>query len=78
MLMYTTATAGQLPERLDLHAQPLPDGRLAHQVPAQELFRELKLLNVPNITPQTGLHDLLISYARYRNGPPARPSTWDQ
>jgi hypothetical protein len=65
MLEHTTTTAGQIPERLQLHSLLLPNGRLAHTLDRDALFRELKAIGVKNVVPQDGHQTLLVALARH-------------
>jgi hypothetical protein len=71
MFIVTTATAGQTPERHDLHELPLPGGLKAHQLSGPDLFAELTRIGVPNILPSDGWQQLALAYSRWRNDPPA-------
>ena len=64
MLEHTTTTAGQAPERLQLHSLLLPNGRLAHTLDRDALFREAKAMGVKNVVPQDGHQTLLVALAR--------------
>jgi diketogulonate reductase-like aldo/keto reductase len=63
LLEHTTTTAGQIPERLQLHSLLLPNGRLAHTLDRDALFRELKAIGVKNVVPQDGHQTLLVALA---------------
>ena len=52
-------------ERLVLDNLPLPDGTLAHRLPQSDLYKQLEVLNVPNIAVHMGTQQLLIAYARH-------------
>jgi hypothetical protein len=65
VLEHTTTTAGQAPERLQLHSLLLPNGRLAHTLDRDALFREAKAMGVKNVVPQDGHQTLLVAIARH-------------
>jgi hypothetical protein len=68
MFIVTVTTAGQVPERHDLHELPLPGGRKAHQLTGPDLFAELKKIGVPNILPSDGWQQLALKFSQWRNG----------
>jgi hypothetical protein len=70
MFVVTTSTAGQTPERLDLHNLRIGDV-FAHTLSPDALFREMKKLGCPGIVPQLGKQDLLLSLARFLYPPAA-------
>jgi hypothetical protein len=49
----------------DLEDLPLADGRMAHTLSREELYRELEKLDVAGIDPCAGKQCLLVSYAKY-------------
>jgi hypothetical protein len=64
MLEHTTTTAGQIPERLQLHSLLLPNGRLAHTLDRDALYREMKAMGV-QVDPRTGHQFLLVALHRH-------------
>jgi hypothetical protein len=70
LLEQTTTTAGQIPERLQLHSLLLPDGRLAHTLDRDALYRELKVIGL-QVDPRTGHQALLAQYHRHLYPPAA-------
>jgi hypothetical protein len=61
-----TISGGDRPTvRYDFDALRLPSGELAHKLNPDELFRQLKALNCPDISAQSGKHDLLLACAKF-------------
>jgi hypothetical protein len=63
MFIVSTEKFGNATERLDLDSVKL-DGRLAYQMPPDELFRALKKRGV-DVAPTMGRQELLTVYARW-------------
>jgi len=71
--MFITVTKqGEPPQHYNLHALPI-SGTLAHLLSRDELFRQLKAMKVPDISPQSGHQALLEALARFRAANPADP-----
>jgi len=58
-------TVGGHVESYDLHSVKLPDGRYAHQLRGDELFRECQRMRIPGITATDGHQQLSWSLAKY-------------
>jgi len=50
----------------DLGKLALPDGRLCHQLSGSDLWKALKALKIPGITPHMGSQELMIAYCDYK------------
>jgi hypothetical protein len=71
--MFVTITKrGEVPQHYNLHALPL-GATFAHLLSRDELFRELKAMKVPGISPQSGHQALLEQLARFRAAHPPDP-----
>lgn len=51
--------------RINLHDLKLPSGELAHRMEGRDLYRSLKRLGVPGISPNSGHQDLLWQYGLF-------------
>jgi hypothetical protein len=60
MLEFTTTRFGK-PRRIDVHNLPI-EKTLAHRLPQEDLYRSLKRLGIPGISPTMSHQDLSLVY----------------